>query len=177
MGAAQALSERPLLPAMPLLTDAQVRRLRRYSSLVTIVMMVLCNAVFLFGIWATGANLEKLVRIPEKFNPLQDVCLRFTWRPVPGEEQPVRLCSEWIMLSDPTGQTHAIQKETEVLKGGDGRLYFEYGALVDYRLFVFLAFVGMIIALGLWCKRYLIRRYRRSLEQETSLHASSSVQS
>ena len=177
MGAAQALSVRPLLPMTPMLTDDQQGRLRRYSTLVTVTMMIACNAVFLFGIWATGAKLDKLVKIPEIFNPLQDVCLRFIWRPVPGEEQPVRLCSEWIMLSDPTGQTHAIQKETEVLKGGDGRLYFKYGTLVDYRLFVFVAFVGVIIALGLWCKRILIRRYRRFLEQETSLHVSSSVQS
>jgi hypothetical protein len=177
MGAAQALSERPFLPTTLMLTEEQGRRLRRYSLLVTITMMILCNAIFLFGLWATGANLDKLIKIPERFNPLNDICLRFIWRPVAGEEQPVRLCSEWIMLSDPTGETHTIQKETEVVKGGDGRLYFDYGTLVDYRLFVFAAFVGMIIALGIWGKRTLIRRYRTSLERENFLQASSSVQS
>ena len=177
MGAARALRERPFLSTAPMLTDEQRRRLRRYSMLVTVTMMVLCNAVFLFGLWVTGANLDKLVKIPEKFNALQDICLRFIWRPVAGEEQPVRLCSEWIMLSDPTGQTHTIQKETEVVKGGDGRLYFDYGTLVDYRLFVFAAFVGLIIAMGLWGKRTLIRKYRTSLERESSLQASSSIQS
>ena len=177
MGAARALSERPFLSMAPMLTDEQRRRLRRYSMLVTVTMMIVCNAVFLFGLWATGANLDKLVKIPEAFNPLQDICLRFIWRPVAGEEQPVRLCSEWIMLSDPTGQTHTIQKETEVIKGGDGRLYFDYGTLVDYRLFVFAAFVGLIIATGLWGKRTLIRKYKTSLERESSLQPSSSVQS
>ena len=177
MEAAQALPERPFLPATPILTEEQRRRLRRYSLLVTVTMMVLCNAVFLFGLWATGANLDKLIKIPESFNPLQDICLRFIWRPVAGEEQPVRLCSEWIMLSDPTGETHTIQKETEVVKGGDGRLYFDYGTLVDYRLFVFAGFVGVIITLGIWGKRNLIRRYKASLERENSLQASSSVQS
>jgi len=177
MEAAQALPERPFLPATPMLTEEQRRRLRRYSLLITVTMMVLCNAVFLFGLWATGANLDKLIKIPESFNPLQDICLRFIWRPVAGEEQPVRLCSEWIMLSDPTGETHTIQKEIEVVKGGDGRLYFDYGTLVDYRLFVFAGVVGMIITLGIWGKRNLIRRYKASLERENSLQASSSVQS
>jgi hypothetical protein len=177
MGAAQALREPPFQSMTPILTDEQRRRLRRFSMLVTVTMMIVCNAVFLFGLWATGANLDKLVKIPESFNPLQDICLRFIWRPVAGEEQPVRLCSEWIMLTDPTGQTHTIQKETEVVKGGDGRLYFDYGTLVDYRVFVFASFVGVIIALGVWGKRTLIRRYKTSLERESSLQASSSTQS
>ncbi|MBA2252796.1 MAG: hypothetical protein H0W13_08850, partial [Nitrospirales bacterium] len=54
------------------------------------------------------------------------------------------------------------------VKGGDGKLYFNYGARVDYRVFVFGGFVVAIIMFGIWLKRYLIRRYRMHLEQQTS---------
>ena len=150
------------------ITNEQQQLLRRYGLWVTIGMMVLCNAIFLGGMWLTGIRFEQLVRIPDIFNPLQDICLRFTWHQVEGDDQPVRLCSEWILLSDPSGETHTLQKETEVVKGGDGRLYFDYGAQVDYRVFVFGAFVIAIIIFGIWLKRYLIRRYRMHLQQHTS---------
>jgi hypothetical protein len=150
------------------ITNEQQAKVRRYGLWVTIGMMVLCNAIFLGGMWLTGIRLEQLIRIPDIFNPLQDICLRFTWHQVEGDDQPVRLCSEWILLSDSSGETHTLQKETEVVKGGDGRLYFDYGAQVDYRVFLFGAFVFAIIIFGIWLKRYLIRRYRMHLQQHTS---------
>ncbi|MER3424906.1 MAG: hypothetical protein C4293_18485 [Nitrospiraceae bacterium] len=150
----------------PIKEEQAAAQLRRYRLLVTLVMIVLCNAIFLFGVWASGVNLDGLIRTPEVFNPVQDICLRFKWQQVEGEEQPVRLCSEWIMLSDPSGNTHTLQKETEVVKGADGRLYFNYGERVDYRLFVYGAFVAAIITLGVLLRRYLINRYRVRLGLE-----------
>jgi hypothetical protein len=150
------------------LTDEQHAQVRRYGMWVTLCMMVLCNAIFLGGMWLSGVKFEQFIRIPDIFNPRQDVCLRFTWRHVEGDDQPVRLCSEWILLSDPSGETHTLQKDTEVVKGGDGKLYFDYGAQVDYRVFAFGAFVIAIIIFGIWLKRYLIRRYRLQLEQQRS---------
>ena len=150
------------------LTDEQHAQVRRYGMWVTLGMMVLCNVIFLGGMWLSGVKFEQLIRIPDIFNPRQDICLRFTWHHVEGDDQPVRLCSEWILLSDPSGETHTLQKETEVVKGGDGKLYFEYGAQVDYRVFMFAAFVVAIIIFGIWLKRYLIRRYRKQLQQHTS---------
>lgn len=150
------------------LTDAQHAQVRRYGLWVTLGMMVLCNAIFLGGMWLSGVTFEQFIRIPDIFNPRQDICLRFIWRHVEGDDQPVRLCSEWILLSDPSGETHTLQKDTEVVKGGDGKLYFEYGAQVDYRVLVFGAFVIAIIIFGIWLKRYLIRRYRRHLQQQMS---------
>lgn len=150
------------------LTDEQQQRLRRYHVWVTLGMMVLCNVIFLGGMWISGTRIEKLVRFPDVFNPIQDVCLRFTWRQVEGDQQPVRLCSEWINLSDPSGETHTFQKETEVVKGGDGKLYFDYGSRVDYRIAVFGISVIAIIVFGIVLKRFLIRRYRMRLKQETS---------
>jgi hypothetical protein len=150
------------------LTDEQEAQVRRYGLWVTVGMMVLCNVIFLGGMWLTGVKLEQLIRIPDIFNPRQDVCLRFTWHRVEGDDQPVRLCSEWIILSDPSGETHTFQKETEVVKGGDGKLYFNYGSRVDYRVFAFGGFVVAIIIFGIWLKRHLIRRYRMHLQQQTS---------
>jgi hypothetical protein len=135
---------------------------------VTLGMMVLCNAIFLGGMWISGVKIDKLIRFPDVFNAAQDICLRFTWHQVEGDQQPVRLCAEWINLADPTGETHTFQKDTEVIKGGDGRLYYEYGSRVDYRVVVFGASVVAIIVFGIVLKRFLIRRYRIRLQQESS---------
>jgi hypothetical protein len=76
----------------------------------------------------------------------------------------VQLCHEWINLSDPSGKTHIFHKETKVVRGGDGKLYFDHGAQVDYRLFLLAAFVATVIALGVATKRRLIARYRTRLD-------------
>lgn len=144
--------------------DRNALRVRRYTTGVTVAMIVLCNAVFLFGIWISGVNLERLIRIPDLFDPVQDICLRLGWHRVAGLNEPVHLCSEWIHLSDPSGETHKFQAETRVVQGADGKLYFDHGSRVDYRLFVLAGFVVAVIALGLMLKHYLITRYRGRLE-------------
>lgn len=138
-------------------------RLRRYSSAVTAAMIVLCNGVFLLGLWGSGVKLDSLIRIPDPFNPTNDVCLRLSWHRVAGLEEPIRLCSEWINLSDPSGETRKFQQETQVVQGADGKLYFDHGARVDYRFFLFGTFVVVVIVLGVSLKRYLIARYRERL--------------
>jgi len=138
-------------------------RLRRYSYAVTAAMIVLCNGVFLLGLWGSGVKLDSLIRIPDPFNPTKDICLRLSWHRVAGLEDPIRLCSEWINLSDPSGETHKFQQETQVVQGADGKLYFDHGARVDYRFFLFGSFVAVVIVLGVSLKRYLIARYRERL--------------
>lgn len=140
--------------------DQQRRRLRRYTNLVTVILILVCNAVFLLGIWGSGVNLETLFRTPDVFNPTKDICLRLSWHKVAGIAQPIRLCYEWINLSDPSGETHKFQPETQVVQGADGNLYFDHGLRADYRLFLFAAFVIVLVVGGLLAKRYLIGRYR-----------------
>jgi hypothetical protein len=149
---------------VPTATDRQDPRVRRYSLIVTLAMIVVCNAIFLLGIRWSGVNLDELIRSPDLFNPRKDVCLRMTWQQVERDNRPIQLCSEWINLSDPTGNTHSFQKGTEVVKGGDGKLYFDHGVQVDYRIFLFGAFVIAVFAFGLLLRRYMIRRYRMRLE-------------
>ncbi len=139
-------------------------RIRRFTSGVTLVLIVVCNAVFLVGMRVSGVNLDELVKTPDLFNPQSDICLRLTWQRLSGAPDPVRLCSEWINLSDPTGKPHQIDKDTRVKRGPDGRYYVDPGIGADYRLMAFVGFVGAVIMSGVMIRRYLVSRYRTRLE-------------
>lgn len=141
--------------------------------LMTVVMILVCNAMFLLGLWWSGVNLDQLVRTPDLFDPKEDICLRLNWQKVIGSSELVRLCSEWIRLSDPSGATHQFQHETEVKQDAQGRLYFDHGALVDYRLFVLVLFVACVVLFGIAMKSFLVSRYRIRLEAAAARHSSS----
>ncbi len=87
---------------------------RRFARVVSLAMIVLCNAIVLVGLWASGINLDELAATPDVFNSKQDICLRLGWQSVTGAADPVPLCSEWINLSDPSGKTHQLQREHQV---------------------------------------------------------------
>ncbi len=140
------------------------RRVRRFSILVTLTLIVACNAVILLGVWASGINLDLAWRTPDRFDPSRDECLRYTWHKVSGVQQPVRLCYEWINLSDPSGNTHTFQPGTEIVLGGDGKLHYAQGERVDSRLLLLLAFAGVVLAGAMALSKFLITRYR--LRQE-----------
>ena len=84
------------------------RGVRRFTIGVSLAMIILCNAIVLVGLWASGINLDELAATPDVFNSKQDICLRLGWQSVTGAAEPVPLCSEWINLSDPSGKTHQI---------------------------------------------------------------------
>jgi hypothetical protein len=137
---------------------------RRFARVVSLAMMVLCNAIVLVGLWASGINLDELAAAPDVFDSKQDICLRFGWQSVTGAAAPVRLCSEWINLSDPSGKTHQIQREIKLRQGPDGQYYVDRGVHADYRLLMLMLFVVAVIAFGLVAKWYLVSRYRLRLE-------------
>ena len=93
------------------LSDDQrrARKIRRFTIGVSLALIVFCNAIMLVGLWASGINLDELATPPDVFNSKQDICLRLGWQFVTGAADPVRLCSEWINLSDQSGKTHQIQ--------------------------------------------------------------------
>ena len=99
--------------------DAEARKalVRRFARVVSLAMIVICNAIVLVGLWASGINLDELVATPDVFNSKQDICLRLGWQPVTGAADPVRICSEWINLSDPSGKTHQLQREIKFRQG------------------------------------------------------------
>ena len=143
--------------------DQASRRLHRFSTWVSLALILLCNGVLALGVWGSGVNLDRIVRFPEVFNPSGDVCLRFGWHKVAGAKEPVRLCNEWIQLSDPSGEPHTLQTETTVVQAVDGWLYFDHGARMGYQSVLLAAFVAGVIAGGMATKRWLIGRYRMRL--------------
>lgn len=156
------------------MTDACRRagKIRRFSLIVSLALMVLCNAILLLGLRLSGINLDDLVKTPDLFNAKQDVCLRLTWQSLPGANEPVRLCSEWLNLSDPSGTTHYLQPDTKLKKGLDGRYYLDEGIQADYRLLMLILFVIAIIIAGVWAKWFLVNRYRLRLESTDGRRAS-----
>lgn len=155
------------------MTDACRRagKIRRFSLIVSLALMVLCNAILLLGLRLSGINLDDLVKTPDLFNAKQDVCLRLTWQSLPGANEPVRLCSEWLNLSDPSGTTHYLQPDTKLKKGLDGRYYLDEGIQADYRLLMLILFVIAIIIAGVSAKWFLVNRYRLRLELTDGRHA------
>lgn len=137
--------------------------LRRYAFFVRGLLLLACGAVLAVTVWGTGVNVNKLIRLPEIFNPANDVCLRFGWHDVKGTPEPVRLCNEWIRLSDPTGEPHRLQQETHVVQGADGKLYFDHGTQMGYQAFGLFAWAMVVLAAGLAAQRRLIARYRLRL--------------
>ncbi len=156
------------------LSDDQRRtsKVRRFTVGVSILLMVLCNTILLVGVRFSGVNLDELVKAPDLFNDRQDVCLRLSWQSMAGASEPIRLCSEWINLADPTGKTHHIQQGTKLTQGPDGHYYIDRGIKADYRLLILVLFVIAVIVCGLAAKWYLVRRYRLHLEMAAAHRAS-----
>jgi hypothetical protein len=153
----------PPEPVETTLDADQTLRLRRFRYGVTAAMIVLCNAVFLTGMRWSGVNVDTLIRVPDQFDPTKDICLRTGWHRVDGSRESVKLCNEWINVSDPSGRTHHFQPDTAVVQAADGRLYFKHADYVDYRLFVLGLFVALITVFGILITRLLVARYRLRL--------------
>jgi len=150
----------------------RARKVRRFTVAVSLTMIILCNAIVLVGLWASGINLDELVTTPDVFNSKQDICLRLGRQSVTGAVDPVSLCSEWINLSDPSGKTHQIQREIKLRHGPDGQYYVDRRGHADYRLLILMLFVVAVIAFGLVAKWYLVGRYRLRLESAAGHGAS-----
>lgn len=146
--------------------DVQSRaaKVRRFSVAVTVGLIVLCNGILLFGLWISGVNLDELMKAPDLFDSTKDICLRLTWQQVAGADEPVRLCSEWINLSDPSGTPHVLAKDVKVHQGPDGHYYFDQGIQADFRLLGMAVFVVLVLLFGWWARRYLVARYNMHLD-------------
>ena len=152
--------------------ESRQAQVRRFARVVSLAMIILCNAIVLVGLWASGINLDELAATPDVFNSKQDICLRLGWQSVTGAADPVPLCSEWIHLSDPSGKTHQLQRETKFRQGPDGQYYVDQGGHADYRLLILVLVVVAVIAFGLVAKWYLVGWYRLRLESAAGHGAS-----
>ncbi len=147
-------------------------KIRRFSFAISLALIVVCNAILWGGFRLSGINLDDLVKTPDLFNAKHDVCLRLTWQSLPGANEPVRLCSEWLNLSDPSGKPHYLQPDTKLKKGLDGQYYVDQGVQADYRLLLLMLFVTAIIIGGVRAKWFLVNRYRLRLESMDGRRAS-----
>jgi hypothetical protein len=159
-------------PRHPESDEWRAAKVRRFSRLVTAALIVFCNVLLLLGVRLSGINLDELVSTPDVFNGKEDVCLRLTWERVAGAPDPVRLCSEWIKLSDPSGKPHHLSKDVAVRLGPDGQYYIDPGVRSDFRLLALTLFVCVVLLFGMWIRRYLVGRYRLQLDPATSRSAS-----
>jgi len=138
-------------------------RVRSFAIRLTIGFIIAANALFLSALWVSGLDLDQVFGERDLFDPVRDVCLRMAWYRPQGEQDPVRLCKEWINLKDSSGKVHKFEKDAAITKGTDGKFYVHPANPGDGRIIALLIFVIAMIAAGMWAQRVLIARYRSRL--------------
>jgi len=138
-------------------------RVRSFAIRLTIGFILAANALFLSALWVSGLDLDRVFGERDLFDPVQDVCLRMAWYRPQGEQNPVRLCKEWINLKDTSGQVHKFTKDVPITKGTDGKFYLHPSTAGDGRIIALLIFVIGVVVAGMWAQRRLIARYRARL--------------
>lgn len=140
------------------------RRLQRFTHIVTIGLIVGCNALLLLGLWVSGIDLEATLAKPELYDPANGHCIGVQWSKVAGAEGLVKVCTEWIDFSDMSGQTHSLPQGRTLALGADGNLYFSGQSDENYRLIALMIFAIVVMASGIWIKRRLIAHYHIRLQ-------------
>ena len=140
------------------------RRVQRFTHLVTIGLIVGCNALLLLGLWVSGVDLESTLAKPELFDPENGHCVGIQWTKVEGAEGLIKVCTEWIDFSDISGQTHFLDPDKALAMGADGNLYFPGQSTENYRLIALMIFAIVILVCGIWTKRQLIAKYKIHLQ-------------
>lgn len=140
------------------------KRLKWFTTGVSILLIIVCNAMLVAGWWVSGVDLERALSKPEIYDPNNGYCVQVAWTRVVGVEGPVKICSEWLDFSDPSGNTHSIQRGAALAMGDNGQLYYEGQRNEDYRLLGLAVFVIAVIGFGMWVKHYLITKYQLRLQ-------------
>ena len=144
--------------------ESHSTRLRWFTRGVTILLIIVCNALLLGGLWISGVDLDIALSKPELYDPENGYCVRVGFAKVEGAKGPIQLCTEWLELSDPSGHTHHIREGIGLAIGADGQLYYQARQWENFRLIALLLFVIGVIGSGMWVKRYLISRYQLQLQ-------------
>lgn len=144
--------------------EEKSRRVKRFTNIVTIGLMIGCNALLLLGLWVSGVDLETTLAKPELYDPANGHCIGVQWAKVAGAEGLVKVCTEWIDFSDMSGQTHSLPSGRMLAMGADGNLYFSGQSGENYRLIALMIFAIVVMASGIWIKRRLIANYHLRLQ-------------
>jgi len=143
---------------------SQSTRLRWFARGVTILLIIICNALLLGGLWMSGVDLDIALSKPELYDPKNGYCVRVGFANVVGVNGPIQICTEWLDLSDPSGNTHHILEGIGLAMGAEGQLYYQAHQGKNFRLIALAMFVILVIGSGMWAKRYLISRYQLQLQ-------------
>ncbi len=144
--------------------DSRDLRIVWFTRGVTVVLILVCNGLLVLGWWVSGVNLDMALSKPEIYDVNSHYCVGVKWLEIRGVAQPMKVCTEWLDLSDPSGATHTLRPGHTLVVGTDGELHYEDQRDEDYRLIGLVLFVIAVFAAGLWMKRYLIARYLRHLQ-------------
>ncbi|HNP60702.1 MAG TPA: hypothetical protein PKM72_07675 [Nitrospirales bacterium] len=140
------------------------RRLKRFTLVVTVALIIVCNALILTGLWVSGVDLESIVSKSELFDPENGHCVQVTWLKVAGVDGLVKVCSEWLDFSDISGETHRLPEGKTLAMGPDGNLYVPGNPAENYRLIALMIFAIVVIISGMWTKQILIAKYQDRLQ-------------
>ena len=140
------------------------RRLIWYTRGVTVALIFVCNGLLVLGWWVSGVNLEAALSKPAIYDVRSHYCVGVKWMKVEGVGQPMKVCAEWLDLSDPSGVTHTIRPGHALTVGVDGALHYADQRNEDYRLMGLVLFVILVFGAGMWTKHYLITRYAMHLQ-------------
>ncbi|RMH07452.1 MAG: hypothetical protein D6704_05090 [Nitrospirae bacterium] len=143
-------------------------RLRWFNAVITLVLIVLCNAILLGGLWLSGINLDFVLSEADLYNPAQGYCVGVAWTNVIGVDGPIKVCSEWLDTTDPTGQVHTLRRDEPLVMDADGNLYYERARNADFQLLLLIGFVILVLGSGMWVKRALLGWYRARLYESES---------
>ena len=138
-------------------------RFRWFSFWITLVLVIVCNALLLGGLWVSGLDLDFLLTNAELYDPANSHCVRVEWKKILGMDSPVQVCSEWLDTTDPTGQVHKLRRNEPLAMGSDGNLYYPNARKADHQLLGLLVFTAAVIFAGMWVKRFLINWYQLRL--------------
>jgi len=132
---------------------------------ITLGLIVVCNLVLLGALWVTGLDLDFVLTNSELYDPKLGHCLRVAWTEVSGVERPIRVCSEWLDTTDPTGRVHSLREGEPLAMSDDGNLYYENARNADHWVLGLLIFTGVVIYMGMWVKRVLLTWYETRLRK------------
>src|SRR5437867_12037988 len=90
-------------------------QVRRYTVRLAVCLIIGVNALFLLVLWGSGVDLDQIFAERDFFDPTRDICLRMAWYKPLGEQDPVRLCKEWLSLGDTSRRVPQISKVLQVV--------------------------------------------------------------
>ena len=132
---------------------------------VTLGLIVVCNVVLLAALWGSGLDLDFVLTTSELYHPESAHCVGVAWADVSGVDGPIRVCSEWLDTTDPTGRVHSLLAGEPLAMSVEGNLYYENARNADQWALGLLLFTVAVIFLGMWTKRVLLTWYETRLRQ------------